>query len=100
MTKEIFASVIESIREQFEKDKDFSYGMSCFLQCEVPVYDTSVLLKSLKLLLSLSFKNTDEVISEIDHYCFFQNFGRVETNDEVVIETPEAFYDRLMLECN
>lgn len=96
--KELFISVIESIREQTSRDNCVSISLSQALGCDVPVYDNSILLNMLKRIILSSFPsaNHKEVLSEIDHYCYFLNFGRIESDDEVLIETPGDLYERLV----
>lgn len=98
MNKEIFISVIEAIQQQTILDYDISDSLSRICRVTVPVYDNSFLLNSLKGIILFHFNNQKEVLSEIDHYCFFCNFGRIEKGDGVLIETPSQLYDRLVLE--
>ncbi|KUF38938.1 hypothetical protein AV926_11830 [Myroides marinus] len=98
MNREIFISVIESIKEQTTRDCVISNGLTQLYGTAVPVYDNSFLLKAIKDIILFHFNNQKEVLSEIDHYCFFCNFGRIEKGDEVLIETPGELYDRLVSE--
>lgn len=94
MDKDLFISVIESIREQQAKDIIFANGLSDLLQVDVNPYNNSLLIKTLLDVLRFHFPPVED-FCEIDHYCFFQNFGRVETEDSVLIETPLQLYERL-----
>ncbi|MVX36237.1 hypothetical protein [Myroides sp. LoEW2-1] len=96
MNRELFISVIESMKEQATRDYLISNGLTQMYGTLIPVYDNSILLKSIKSIILFHFKGQGEVLSEIDHYCYFQNFGRVEKGDEVLIETPGELYDRLV----
>lgn len=96
MLRDSFISAIDSIRSQSLIDYDNSVQLSDFFGCSVPVYDNSLLIKSLRGLLSSFFIDSDSVSSEIDHYCFFQNFGRVEVDGEILLESSGDFYDRLV----
>jgi hypothetical protein len=98
MNKAIFISVIESIKEQTTRDYEISNSLAQVYRTQVPVYDNSILLNAIRSIVLFHFNGQKEVLSEIDHYCFFQNFGRVEEGDEVLIETPGELYDRLVSE--
>lgn len=98
MNKAIFISVIESIKEQTTRDYEISNSLAQVYRTQVPVYDNSFLLKAIKDIMLFHFNNQVEALSEIDHYCFFCNFGRIEKDGEVLIETPSELYDRLALE--
>lgn len=98
MNKELFTSLIDSLREQTTRDYLISKSLSEVYGTQVSVYDNSILVKAIKSIILVHFDNQKEVLSEIDHYCYFQNFGRVEQGDEVLIETPCELYDRLALE--
>lgn len=97
MTEELFSSVIESIKEQVIYDQSYARTLSALLSSEVQVYNNSVLINSLKNVIAFNFPSSVqvEVLSEIDHYCFFQNFGRIDTGEEIVIESSSEFYERL-----
>ncbi|WP_413512204.1 hypothetical protein [Myroides odoratus] len=98
MNKDLFVLVIESIKEQTTRDYEISNGLTQLYGTTVPVYDNSFLLKAIKDIMLFHFNGQKEVLSEIDHYCFFCNFGRIEKEDDVLIETASELYDRLALE--
>ncbi|MBB1150260.1 hypothetical protein H4K35_08970 [Myroides sp. NP-2] len=95
MNRDIFISVIESIKVQTLRDYEISDVLTQLYRTTVPVYDNSILLDALRGVLLFHFNNNQEAIDEIDHYCFFCNFGRIEKGDEVLIETTSELYDRL-----
>ena len=97
MNRDIFISVIESIKVQTLRDYEISDVLTQLYRTTVPVYDNSILLDALRGVLLFHFNNKQEAIDEIDHYCFFCNFGRIEKGDEVLIETTSELYDRLAL---
>lgn len=85
LTFEEFSSIIESIRLQFHKDKEYALNLSIALNidsCNVSLYDNSLLVKSLLSLLQLQFPKKDS-FCEIEHYMFEMNFGK-NGNDELI----------------
>jgi hypothetical protein len=75
---EVFASIIESIRLQMQKDIECAEKISETFGidvCYVPAYDNSLLIKSLIAILHLQFPK-DGSFSEIEHYMFELNFGK------------------------
>lgn len=94
MNKDLFVSVVDSIRLQFYKDRDYSVRLKELFGVDVNPYDNSLLLDSLRSLVVFHFDKPG-VLEEFDHYCYFQNFGRVENGEEVLIESSSALYDRL-----
>lgn len=98
MNRDLFTLLIEAIKNQSELDKEISNGLTQLYGTTVPIYNNSFLIEGLKSVILFHFNNQKEVLSEIDHYCFFCNFGRIEKGDEVLIETPGELYDRLVSE--
>lgn len=97
ITKEQFVLLIEAMQIQQVKDINYANQLSDVFNTECSTYDNSVLYSSIINLLRSWFPKKDDHC-EIEFYCFWQNFGRVETDDEVKIETAEEFYDRLLIE--
>lgn len=76
--KEVFVSVIESIRLQLHKDKEHADSIAKTFsidECYVNPYDNSLLIKSLVSLLQLRFPKKDGFCA-IEHYMFDLNFGK------------------------
>lgn len=91
MTKNIFVSVIESIREQIAFDKDYAYRLSEHFGVEdIACYNNSRIIGSLIALLQLTFPKID-AFCEIEHYCFTLDFGKCGED----YESPEELYHRL-----
>lgn len=89
ISKEQFVSVIESMRLQHHKDKEYA-DMN-----DVRQYDNSKLYRSLIDLLRIFFPGRAG-FCHIENYCFLEDFGKF--GEEY--ESPEQLYDRLMKEKN
>lgn len=92
MTKELFVSTINSLREQMEYDLNYGFVLAEALRVEINfVYDNSILIKSIIRLLQIHFKPIDG-FCEIEHYCFSCNFGKFAETDYM---SPEQLYEQL-----
>ena len=99
ISKEQFVSLIEALEQQYQKDIEYKNSLSDVLNTDCGLYDNSILSKAIINLLRCSFP-MEENHCEIEFYCYYQNFGRVETEYEVIVETATELYDRLVLEKN
>lgn len=91
--KKDFIEIIDCMRDQYNFDLAYTYGMSELLDAEnVSPYDNSKLIKSLINVLRLYFSVDLNGFCEIEHYCYVINFGKL--GDEY--ESPEELYDRLL----
>ncbi|WP_430611446.1 hypothetical protein [Flavobacterium sp. JP2137] len=97
ISKELFISIIDSIRLQVQKDKHAASILSEVFKSDVNPIDNSLLLRSLIEVLRFHFPQGNDYC-EFDHYCFFQDFGRYEKDNEVFEETASQFFDRLVTE--
>lgn len=94
--KEEFVLLIESLRGQYDKDVLYSIDMGVSLGTDIPLYDNSILTRGIIGYLQSYFPPVDG-FCEIEHYCYYQNFGRVEDGDEVKVESAGDLYDRLVI---
>lgn len=93
ISKELFISVIESIRIQCCNDRvnsEFLEGM--FPGSTIARYGHDSLFKSMIELLQVWFPRDENGHCEIEHYCFALDFGR--WNKEEVV-TAENLWDQL-----
>ncbi len=90
-----FELMIDSLREQYDIDVEYSMNMGNALGSDVGLYDNSVLSNSILRYLRTYFAPVDG-FCEIEHYCYYCDFGRL---DDVtgVRETSGELYDRLVL---
>jgi len=93
ITKDLFVELINSLREQHFIDYKNGLDLSNIFNSVAIFYDNSILVNAIFSV----FKNflSNDMISEIQSYCYEQNFGRIETEDSVTIETPEELFERL-----
>lgn len=93
ITKELFVELIDSLREQHHIDYKNGLDLSNIFNSVAIFYDNSILVKAIFSV----FKNllSNDIVSEIESYCYEQNFGRVETEDTVTVETSEELFERL-----
>jgi len=94
ITKEHFVGVINSLHEQYVKDKQRSEAMSEIFNCESGFYDNSALVNAIFSFLHEVFPKDDDGHSEIEHYCYVLQFGK---NGEEY-ESPEELFDRLVVD--
>jgi hypothetical protein len=93
ITKSLFVEIIEDMRVQHYYDKSYSQSVSELFGMEASVlYDNSKYLSSLMKLLRLHFPIDGDGFCDIEHYCFFLDFGKC--GDDY--ESPEELYDRLV----
>lgn len=95
ITKEHFVGVINSLREQYCKDKEYAADIGRIFNSDGSgFYDNSALINSIFSFLHEVFPKDEDGHSELEHYCYVLNFGR---NGEDY-ENAEDLYDRLMFE--
>lgn len=93
LSKEVFMSAIESVREQMYQDNKHAVAVAEIFNTDgINVYDNSRLIKTAVSLLQVYFPRDKDGFCEIEHYCFDMNFGKI-GND--VLITPEDLWDRL-----
>jgi hypothetical protein len=86
LTLEVFTSVIESIRLQLDHDRLNSASIAKIYNTDnINVYDNSLLIKSLVLLLQLHFPKKDNHC-DIEHYMFDMNFGKIGEQELITVE--------------
>ena len=94
--KDAFVGFIDSLRQQYDLDIKYSINLGIALGVDVSMYDNNHLVRGIIEYLQSYFPPVDG-FCEIEHYCYFQNFGRVESRDGVVVESPDELYDRLVV---
>lgn len=93
ITKEHFVGVINSLREQYCKDKDYAADIGRIFNSDGSgFYDNSALINSIFSFLHEAFPKDEDGHSEIEHYCYVLSFGR--NGDDY--ESPEELYGRLV----
>jgi hypothetical protein len=94
ITKELFVSILEDIRQQIVIDEKNAKLVSEAFGCsDFYLYDNSLLLKVIISLLRIYFPKEDN-FCEIDHWCFTLNFGKLSSEED--FESAEELYDRLI----
>lgn len=89
--KPLFVASIESIRLQLVKNKkDSELLQEAFNSNANFMHDDSLIIKGIIELLHYWFPRDLNKFSEIEHFCFFTDFGKL------VNESIEDFYDRLI----
>ncbi|HLW32240.1 MAG TPA: hypothetical protein VKX40_08250, partial [Aequorivita sp.] len=89
--------MIEALQQQHIKDVEYANSLSAVLNIDCGLYNNSLLSTAIINLLRCWFPIKEDHC-EIEFYCYWQNFGRVEIENEVIVETPEEFYERLVLQ--
>lgn len=93
ISKKDFCTAIENLRIQVVVDKLNSTAIMEALGIkETIVFDNAILFKTVLMLLQRDFPRDSDGFCEIEHYCFFIEFGR--EGFEAII-SPEDLYDRL-----
>ena len=88
--KQIFIEAIEAMRCQYEKDKEHSGSIGKIFSTEdCNLYDNENLYKEIIKLLRIWFPVDDDGFCELEHFCWFLEFGKVENI------SIEEFYERL-----
>jgi hypothetical protein len=92
--KIIFCEVIENLRQQVYFDRKIgSVLKEAFCPNSEYSYKDDLAIKTIMKLLQVFFPRDKDGFCEIEHYCYYLEFGRI--GDEELI-TPENLYDRLM----
>lgn len=100
--RSVFVSVLDGLRDQYERDRRNSELISKMFSCHGSLYDNGILVASVIRLLQQWFPKDGDGFCEIEHWIFERNFGKVILHDmenggyEVERETAEEFYDRLI----
>lgn len=99
VSKEVFAGVLDSLREQYERDKDNAFKIKGIFGGDIHLYDNGLLVASVIRLLQEWFPK-DGDFCEIENWCFERDYGKVLMHDEengyeIERETAEMLYDRL-----
>ena len=88
--KQTFIEAIEAMRYQYEKDKEHSESIGKIFSTEdCNLYDNENLYKKIIELLRIWFPVDEDGFCEIEHFCWFLEFGKVENI------SVEEFYERL-----
>jgi len=96
ITKELFVSILEAMRQQILADEKNSKLVAEAFGCsDFYLYDNSLLFKAIISLLRVHFPKEDN-FCEIDHWCFTLNFGKLSSEEDY--ETEEQLYERLLAE--
>lgn len=101
ISKELFVSVLDGLREQYERDRRNSEVVSKMFSCNSSLYDNGILVASVIRLLQQWFPKDEDGFCEIEHWCFEREYGKVILHDmenggyEVERETADMLYDRL-----
>jgi hypothetical protein len=77
ISKEDFIGVIENLRQQYLRDKEYVDGSSSLYGIDMPFYDNSKVLKSAFDLLRIWFAKDENGFCEIEHFCYVCDFGKV-----------------------
>ena len=78
ISKEIFVSVIERLRQQYLQDKEYSDSLNLLYGVDnMSLYDNSNLVKSCFDLLRIWFPKDEDGHCDIEHYCYVCDFGKV-----------------------
>lgn len=92
--KLLFCTVIENLRQQIYLNDTFGEAVqemfSSGCKCS---YNDDLLIISIMSLLHIHFPRDENGFSEIEHYCFTIDFGKLENNE---IITAEDLYDSLI----
>ena len=102
VSKEVFAGVLDSLREQYERDKDNAFKIKGIFGGDIHLYDNGLLVASVIRLLQEWFPKDEDGFCEIEHWCFEREYGKVILHDmenggyEVERETADMLYDRLI----
>lgn len=88
--KNIFVQAIESIEQQYAKDIiNSKLVQEAFNAHHDFLYDTSLLQKQIIILLRIWFPKDEDGFCSIEHFCYFENFGKL--TDKSI----EEFYNEL-----
>ena len=94
INKEDFCKVIESLRVQVVKDKEKSFILNDLFKTDTVFnWDNDELFKSILFLLHQYFPRDKNGFCEIEHYCFFIEFGKYENKE---LFSSEDLYDKLI----
>lgn len=93
ISREIFVSAIDSIRDQMANDKINSSVLSeIFPGSELATYNNALLIRGILDLLRFWFPRDEDGFCELEYYCFDSNFGKFEDG----FESTSDFYLRLL----
>lgn len=91
-----FCIVIENLRQQIYLDRKYGEAIQEMFGCGSScTYKDDLAIKSAIMLLHIFFPKDENGYSEIEHYCFILEFGRI---DSEYLITAEELYDRLISE--
>lgn len=95
--KELFISVINNMKYQNIQDTINIKIVSEAFEIENVgdiLMNNNKLYKSIVSLLQVWFPRDENGFCEIEHYCFFTNFGKENSESEYI--SPEMLYDKLI----
>ena len=96
--KELFVTILNNMHRQYVLDKINAEFVSDLIQMEDggdSIVNNRLLYDSLFMSLRVFFPKDKNGFCEIEHYCFFTNFGK--ENSESDYFSPEQLYEKL---CN
>ena len=92
--KTTFCTIIENLRQQIYLDRKFGEAIQemfgCSSRCS---YQDNLAIKSILILLHIHFPKDKTGFSEIEHYCFILEFGKIDSENLI---TAEELYDVLI----
>lgn len=94
ISKEVFCTIIENLRQQMYLDRKFGETIQeMFFVKNRCSYNDNKLVLSILTLLHIHFPKDETGFSEIEHYCFILEFGKIDSENLV---TAEELYDDLL----
>ena len=95
ISREGFILLLDSLRSQYCYDVERSEQIGIVFGVDLPCYNTSFLSNGVIGYLRTYFPLEDD-FCEIEHYCYYLNFGRIDDGGSLVFEDSGMFYDRLI----
>lgn len=78
ISREIFVSVIERLRQQYLQDKEYLDGLNSLYGVDnMSLYDNSNLISSCFDLLRIEFPKDSDGHCDIEHFCYVCEFGKI-----------------------
>lgn len=94
ISKEVFCTIIENLRQQIYMDRKYGeYIQEMFGSGSRCSYKDNLAIKSILILLHIHFPKDENGFSEIEHYCFILEFGKIDSENLI---TAEELYDGLI----
>jgi len=94
ISKEVFCTIIENLRQQIYLDRKFGEAIQEMFGVKSSCsYKDDLAIKSTIILLHHFFPKDETGFSEIEHYCFILEFGKIDSENLI---TAEELYDGLI----